>query len=145
METQEETKNREVLEHLLFDGLNKRDLSLFDEVYAPNILYHAPKIEIDNLKDLRNLSNGYFSAFHDTEITINDLIAKDDKVILRFTFQGVHKETLQEIQPTGRNIKITGMAVYRLKDGKIVEEWEEFDQLGMMQQLGMELQQKEAV
>jgi len=145
METQEEIKNREVMRHLFLDGLNKRDLSLFDEVYAPDIHYHAPKIEIDNLKDLRNLSNGYFSAFHDTEVTINDLITKDDKVAIRFTFQGVHKEALQEIQPTGRKIKITGISIYRLGNGKIVEEWEEFDQFGMMQQLGLELLPGEAV
>ena len=145
METQEEIKNKEILEHIFFDGLNKRDLSILDEAYAPDILYHAPSIEIDNFEDLKRLSSGYFSAFHDTTVTIEDLIAKGDKVTIRFIFQGIHKGALQEIQPTGKKMSITGISIYRLSDGKIVEEWEEFDQIGMMKQLGMELQPKKVV
>jgi len=139
METQEEIRNREVLEHLFLDGLNKRDLSLFNEVYAPDIRYHSPSVEINNLTELSGLSNGYFSAFHDTKVNIEDLIAKDNKVIIRFTFQGVHKGALQGIKPTGNKIVISGIAIYRMANGMIVEEWEVFDEIGMMKQLGIAL------
>ena len=145
METQEEIKNKEILEHLFLDGFNKRNLSIMDEMHSPEVIYHAPSIEIDNFEDLKRMSNSYFSAFHDTTVTIDDLIAKDDKVIIRFTFQGVHKEALQELPPTGKKIKMTAISIYRLTNNRIVELWEEFDQIGMMQQLGLELQPKEAV
>lgn len=139
METQEEIKNKAVLEHLFLDGLNKRNLSLFKEVYAPDVRYHSPSLEINNLTELSALSNGYFSAFHDTRVTIEDLIAKDNKIIIRFTFQGVHKGALQDIKPTGKKVVISGIAIYCMANGKIVEEWEVFDEIGMMRQLGMEL------
>ena len=106
METQEEIKNKAVLEHLFFEGLNKRDLSLLKEVYATDVRYHSPSLDIDNLTDLSALSNGYFSAFHDTKVTIEDLIAKNDKVVIRFTFEGVHKGALQDIKPTGKKVSI---------------------------------------
>ena len=87
----------------------------------------------------------FFKAFEDTHMTITNQFAKDDMVISRFIYEGVHKGQFQGLPPTNKRIKITGMEIDRFDHGKIVESWEEFDQLGLMQQLGLEMKPLEAI
>ena len=86
----------------------------------------------------------YLSAFHDTHITIEELIAEGDKVMSRVSVTVTHKGDLGELPATGNTATATLFTVFRLINGKIAEEWEVMDELGMMQQLGMELKPKEA-
>ena len=68
--------------------------------------------------------------------TIEDQIAEDDKVVTRWTMRDTHEGEFRGIAPTGKQISITGIGIFRFSDGKVVESWDNFDQLGMMQQLG---------
>lgn len=65
----------------------------------------------------------YLSALHDTQITIEELIAEDDKVMSRGSMSCVHKGDLAGILPTGKTLTVSGFTVFRLVDGKIAEEW----------------------
>lgn len=67
-----------------------------------------------------------------------------DRVVLRFVVQGTHKAELEGIPPTGNKVEISALLIFRIKDGKVVEEVEEADLLGFYQQLGMELKPREA-
>lgn len=67
---------------------------------------------------------------------IDDMIAEDDKVVIRLTGQGVHSGDLFGIPPTHREFTATGITILRIADGKIVERWVEVDMLGTLQQLG---------
>jgi predicted ester cyclase len=102
-------------------------------------------MELHNLDELKNLVNGFASAFHDTKMTIKDQIAKDDTVVTRFDYEGVHKGKFAELPSTGKKVKIAGISIMRLVKDKIIDEWEVFDELGLMQQLGMELKPMEVV
>jgi predicted ester cyclase len=68
---------------------------------------------------------------------VEDQLADGDKVFTRWSWTGTHKEELMGIAPTGKPVRISGMVIDRIVEGKIIEEWEEWDALGMMQQLGV--------
>lgn len=76
------------------------------------------------------------AAFPDGRWTIEDQVAEGDKVVTRFSFTGTHQGEFMGIAPTGKRVTTSGMVIDRIVEGKIVEEREEWDALGMMQQLG---------
>src|SRR6266571_3904117 len=79
----------------------------------------------------------FMSAFPDSHITTEDLIADGDKVVERFTFHGTNTGSFMGAPATGKHVASSGMSVFRIAGGKIVEHWGENDALGTMQQLGL--------
>jgi steroid delta-isomerase-like uncharacterized protein len=79
----------------------------------------------------------YFAAFPDINVTVEDVIAEGDKAVTRWTIRGTHRGELMGIAPTDKPIELKGITIHRIEGGKIVEEWERYDNLGMMQQLGV--------
>jgi steroid delta-isomerase-like uncharacterized protein len=79
----------------------------------------------------------YRSAFPDMRVTIEDLVAEGDKVAARWSVTGTHRGELMGIPATGKRVTVTGIEINRFAGGKLVEHWESFDQLSMMQQLGV--------
>ena len=144
-ETQKEIGNKAIVKHLIEELWSRRNFSILDEVYSPEVLYHGPSIELHNLDELKNLINDFSIAFHDTKMTVKDQIAKDDMVVTKFVYEGIHKRNFRKTPPTGKKIIIKGVAIDRLVNGKIVDEWEMFDELGMMKQLGLEMKPMEAI
>jgi hypothetical protein len=76
------------------------------------------------------------SGFPDLQRTIDDLIAKGDKVVLRWTTRGTHQGEAFGVPATGRAMVVMGIEIYRVAGDKLVERWSEVDMLGQMQQLG---------
>ena len=77
------------------------------------------------------------AAFPNYELIAEDMIAEGDKVVVRSTFRGTHKGDLMGIAPTGKQVTMPLILIYRIADDKIVEHWMQTDALGMMQQLGV--------
>ena len=113
-----------------------KNMAVFDEIFAANYVAHTPGAEGDNPDSVKQLMTGLFTAFPDLHLTVEDFIVEGDKVVARWTSQGTHKGDLMGITPTGRQVKQTGIAIYHIVGGKVVEEWAERDMLGFMQQLG---------
>ena len=122
-DTPKETENKAILNHLYEELWSKRNLSILDEVYSPEVLYHTPSMELHNLDELKNLFNDYSLAFHDSNVTVKDQIAKDDIVVTKFIYEGVYKAKFGTLSPTGNKIKIEGVTIDRLANGKIVDEY----------------------
>jgi predicted ester cyclase len=78
----------------------------------------------------------YRSAFEGAQITVRDQIAEGDVVATRWEGRGRHTGELMGISPTGKEVTITGQTLSRVTGGKIVEEWTNWDTLGMLQQIG---------
>ncbi len=78
----------------------------------------------------------YLSAFPDMRVTVEDVIAEADKVVTRWTIRGTHRGELMGIAPTDEQVEIEGITIQRIEGGKIAEEWERYDNLGTMQQIG---------
>jgi steroid delta-isomerase-like uncharacterized protein len=118
--------------------VNKRNLAVIDELFATNFVDHSavPGIAADR-EGLKQYFAMVHSAFPDFHSTLEDMFAEGDKVVQRFTARGTHQGEFMGIAPTGKQVTIPGIAIHRITDGKIVENWVNMDMLSMMQQLGV--------
>ena len=80
---------------------------------------------------------GYLTAFPTMELSIDEQVAEGDSVVTRVTISGTFDGPMGDIPPTGKSATIQVTTMSHIRDGRIVEEWEVFDQLGMLQQLGV--------
>jgi steroid delta-isomerase-like uncharacterized protein len=111
---------------------------VLDEVYAPDVLWHEPDQEIRGLEQAKQFVPTYNIAFPDMTVTVEDVIAEGDKVVTRVTLRGTHQGETEEFgPPTGRQVELKGITISRIEDSKIVEEWDAYDNLSMLQQLGL--------
>ena len=78
----------------------------------------------------------YRSAFPDVRLIIEEQVAEGDKVVTRWIAYGTHQGEMMGIAPTGNQVRVEGITISHIQRGKIVQEWELFDTLGLMQQLG---------
>lgn len=114
------------------------NLDIIDEVYAPDLVWHDPGQEIQGTEEAKQFIAMYKSAFPDLSVTVEDEIAEGDKVVTRWTIRGTHQGEIEEFgPPTGRQVEIKGISISRVEGGKIVEEWNSYDNLGVMEQLGL--------
>jgi steroid delta-isomerase-like uncharacterized protein len=115
-----------------------RNLDILEEVYDTDLVWHEPDQDIQGIEEARQFGSMYLSAFPDLQATVEDVIAEGDKVVTRWTIRGTHQEEIEEFgPPTGKQIEIKGITIHRIEDGKIVEEWTRYDNLSIMQQLGL--------
>jgi steroid delta-isomerase-like uncharacterized protein len=112
------------------------NLAVVDELVGVDYRWHAPGQEVSGREGIKQLIGAFRTGMPDMRWMVDDQVAEGDKVGTRWTARGTHTGELLGIAPTGRQATITGMVFSRLADGQIVEEWENFDQLGMLQQLG---------
>ena len=111
---------------------------LIDEVYAADLVWHEPDQDIQGYEQAKQFVSTFFAAFPDLNISVEDLIAEGEKVVSRYTFRGTHQGETEEFgPPTGRTFELEGISMHRFEDGKIVEEWEAYDNLSLLQQLGL--------
>jgi steroid delta-isomerase-like uncharacterized protein len=96
-----------------------------------------PGVEIHGPADFVALFNRLHGAFPDIKITVNDTIAADDKVVVRWSAQMTHTGDHLGIPATNRPVRITGITIAQIKDGKIIRGWDNWDQLALMQQLSL--------
>lgn len=117
---------------------NKRNMNIIDELYAPGYVGHIVGTSgpVRGREALKQLIAPYFAAF-DIHIKSEFLIAEDDMVAVYDTFRFRHTGVFQGISPTGKEATLTSTDIYRIVDGKIVEQWTEANMLSLMQQLGV--------
>ena len=119
------------------------DPGILEEVYAPDLVWHEPDRDIRGSEEARRFLGAYKTAFPDLHATVEDVIAEGEKVVTRWTVRGTHRGETEEFgPPTDRQLEIEGITVHRIEDGKIAEEWERYDNLGALQQLGLAPQQQ---
>ena len=129
----------------LYEELGKGNIEKGFEVCAPDYRLYFPSNTGTPLTKEQNLEIALqtFQAFPDTVYEIKDIVAVDDKVIVRGVDIATHTQEFQGFPPTGKKLEVSWLIIFRFEEGKIVEAWEEFDSLGWTQQLGMELKPKE--
>lgn len=112
------------------------DPTAFKELLAPDFIAHLPAGAKD--RDAFVQHNSFFiSAFSDRQFVVQDQIAEGDRVMSRAMWDGRHSGEFMGLPATGKQISVSAVLIERVKDGKIVEHWALFDQLSMMQQLGL--------
>jgi steroid delta-isomerase-like uncharacterized protein len=126
---------------LLEQTFNEGTFDLADEHVAAEAINHDPALPAQ-MRDLRGpdgfrrIVSMYRTAFPDVQMTVDDVIASDDKVVLRWHSEGTHRGELAGLAPTGVHGSVTGISIDQWKDGKIVETWVEWDNFGLARQLG---------
>ena len=113
-------------------------MAVLEELVAPDYVWHGARrygVSPD-LAGLKQLLTAAMTAFPDAHHVVEDLIAEGDKVVARVTTRGTHRGEIMGIPPTGKRVSWTWIEIDRIKDGKIVECWDNSDDLGLMQQLG---------
>jgi steroid delta-isomerase-like uncharacterized protein len=128
-------ENKALVRRVFEEGCNKRNVALYDEL-IPDCVYRGPLVGELRGEAYRQFLASVHAAFPDGRWTIKDQVAEGDKVVTRWSFTGTHQAELMGLAPTGKQVTISGILIDRIVEGKIVEEWEEYDTLGMMQQLG---------
>jgi steroid delta-isomerase-like uncharacterized protein len=115
----------------------KASAAAIDELCAPDFVFHYPGITTKPDRDgFKETTASWLTPFADIQITIEDTLIAGDKVTVRWLWRGKHTGDYMGIAPTGKNITMTGISIIQIAGGKIVEEWGEMDNLGMMSQLG---------
>ena len=122
---------------LMIEELDKANWALFNELHAPNFVYHGPASPKPlTREELEQFIRMLYAAFPDLHHTIEDMIAEGDKVVARFSIRGTHKGEFQGIPATGKKVTLTVTIIFHIAGGKISEAWEEADMMGFMRQLG---------
>jgi steroid delta-isomerase-like uncharacterized protein len=129
--------SRQLIERSWNDG----DFAMMDELVARDAVDHDPAMPAE-LRELRGpqlfktVIAMYRSAFPDLRFVVDDTIASGDKVVLRWHAEGTHRGPMQGLAPTGARGTVTGISIDRWQDGRIVESWTQWDNLGLARQLG---------
>ena len=121
------------------DGLNSNNISVADEVFHPDCVIHIngnPQRDL-SLEDFKQMVSGLLLAFPDLNFTINDQFACGEKVSTRWSATGTNTGPFGEMPATGKTIVVEGLIIDYVKDGKVAERWELWDQAAMLQQLGI--------
>jgi len=130
--------NKAIMRGIVEEVINQKNLDLVDELYSTDYVYHfPPNPEIHGAEGFKQYFATAFAAFPDFHITIEDMFAEGDKVVSRITARGTHEGEFMGIPPTGVQGTVTGIAIHRFASGKLVEDWENVDFLGLMQQFGV--------
>ena len=116
---------------------SKGNLAVADELYSPEFVCHfVVGPEWRGLEGIKGEVKRHRTSFPDWHERVDDIIAEGDRVVIRFTSTGTQLGEFQGIAPTGRKVSIQEVAIFRMVDGKIVEQWGMPDIHGLMQQLG---------
>jgi steroid delta-isomerase-like uncharacterized protein len=130
-------ENKAIVRRFIEDVLSGNQVGLVDTLFAPEYVNHllppgtppGPEGEKGFIAMFRN-------AFPDFRMTVDDILGEDDRVAGCWTFAGTHTGAFQGMPPTGRRVTMTGMNIFRLAHGQIVDNRSNFDQFGMLQQMG---------
>jgi steroid delta-isomerase-like uncharacterized protein len=129
--------NKALVRRGIEEAVNKGNFSVVDEILSTDYVYREPTVgEKRGRAGFRELITMYRSAFPDVKLTIDEQIAEGDKVVTRWSATGTHRGELFGSAPTGKQVRVHGIIVSRIANGKVVEETEVYDALGMLRQLG---------
>jgi len=121
----------------LVERINQGDLTVIDELCAPNHVSHNPPNTTHGSEEYKQSFALLLTAFPDLHFTIEDQLAEGDKVATRLTWTGTHKGAFRGIPPTGKHVTMTGITISHWVGGKSDEVWVNSDSLGLLQQLGV--------
>ena len=126
---------RRALEEV-FSGQGNLDVA--DELFAPDYVGHDPASleDIRGPEGVKEFGSMYRNAFPDVQLSVQEQVAEGDMVATRWIASATHQGDLMGIAPTGNRVTVAGTSVERIVDGKIEETWDNYDALGMMQQIG---------
>jgi len=129
-------RNKAVVRIVFDEILSKGRIAENESIYDPEFLNHGPTRDAGRAED-RAASEGWRQAAPDLNVKILRVAAECDLVAVHWEGSGTNTGTGNGLPATGRSIRVWGMTFFRLRDGRIFEEWTQFDQYSMLKQLGL--------
>jgi steroid delta-isomerase-like uncharacterized protein len=133
--TAEENKTR--LRRVFEEGINQGRRDVIDELIAPDYVNHDLPAPAPGAEGFKQVIGLFWAAFPDLRVAVEEVIAEGDTVASRGTMTGTHRGEFMGIPATGRRVAVRYSDVWRVANGRFVENWVRLDMLGMMQQLGV--------
>ena len=130
------TEHKALIQRWFDEVWNQGRAGAIDEMLAENAVIHGLGPDLRGPSEFKPFHSSYLNAFPDITIRIDDLVAEGNMVTARWSGTGTHQGDGLGIPATGGQVQFNGMTIARVEQGKIVEGWNVFDQLGMFQQLG---------
>ena len=131
------TENKTLVQRWFSEVWNEGRADAIDEMLADDAVIHGLGANLQGPAEFKRFHSAYRNAYPDVTIDVDDLVAEGDMVAVRWSAIGTHRGDGLGFPATGRRAQFTGMVFVRIKDGRLVEGWNNFDQLGMLQQLGI--------
>ena len=130
--------NAALIQRFYDEGWNANNLDVYDELVTEDFLDHQAIPGLEPGREGFKMLNAMFrSAMPDVWVTVDQIVAEDDKVACRWTSTGTHEGDLFGIPPTGAKVAVTATVWYRIEDGRLAEGWINRDDVGLMRQLGV--------
>lgn len=131
------TANKALVRRFYTEVFGNWNMALVDEVLSPQFVSHDwPEDGPTGPKGFHHFYKAIRSALPDARYEVDDLIAEGDKVVVRWRLLGTHQGEFRGMAPTGRAITLKGVAIYRVKSGKLMERWVVSDMYGLLQEIG---------
>ena len=131
-------ENKALVRRFYEEVWGKGNVAVIDDIFAPNYIRHdlRPGLPPSGPEGQKAIARLFRTAFPDLQMTIDLLIAESDLVMGRWTTQGTHTGEWAGVSPTGKHAIFSGVNIFRIANGKVVELWNHRDDLGLMEQLG---------
>jgi steroid delta-isomerase-like uncharacterized protein len=114
------------------------DTGLLDPLLAPDMIDHTPAAgPVMGREPGKQLIADFAHAFPDTTFTVDLMVAEADYVAAFVSYRSTHTGSFMGYPPSGKGVQVTGMDIMRYRDGQVIELWSQFDDLGLLQQLGI--------
>jgi len=132
-------ENKALIRRFCEEVWNLGHLNVVAEIFSEDYVRHdlRPGNPMPGPEGQKRIAADFRAAFPDLQMTLDLIIAEDDMVMTRWTTQGTHTGQWGNIQPTGKRAVFSGVNIFRIQNGKVVELWNHRDDLGLIQQLGV--------
>ncbi len=124
------TEHKRLIQRLFNEGFNDGKLAVVDELFHPDFVDRSTADQLPGIQGVKDYIWMVRTGFPDIFITIDDLIAEGDKVVVRTTWRGTHQGEYEGMMPTGKRVMRTMIQIFRIVDGRLYEEWVEGEGLG---------------
>jgi serine phosphatase RsbU (regulator of sigma subunit) len=129
-------ENKAIFRRYIEEVANQGNLELVDEIFERYLSHQPDGSTLERgPEDVKRFQAEFHEAFQDFRLSIEHQIAEGDEVVNRFTFRGTHQGEFRGMAPTGKEVEVKGISIFRFSsEGKVVESWDSYDQLSLMRQ-----------
>ena len=129
--------NKAIVRRFIDEIFVAGSLSAVDQLIAPDAVFHTYPFGDDPRDGMRKAIERVSAGLSDAAFTVHDMVAEDDLVAAGVTSAATHSGQFMGMPATGRRYEIEELHLFRIRDGRVVEHWHQFDQMAMMRQLGV--------
>ena len=133
--------NKQLVRRFYEEVWGKGNVDVADDVFAPDYVRHdlRPTQAVPGPEGQKRIAQAFRMAFPDLRFEVEIVIADSDYVAARWSASGTHTGRWGNVEPTGRSMTLSGVNIFRFEDGRVAEIWNRRDDLGLREQLGVDV------